>query len=105
MKLLIVLIINLIVIGFNVRVSESAVPSPGVYKLDIPCGTTAPMISALKNKYHENIRYKGLTSVGVMKLYSNKETKTFTVVLETSGFSCLVMAGGYLMEGVDGVDL
>ncbi len=98
--------VNLLVIAFNVHVSEGATPpAPGVYTFNIPCNTPATIADLLDKKYQERLLYKGMARGGVMRFYGNEQTHTFTVSLEANGLSCLVTAGGYLMKQAEGTAL
>lgn len=105
MKAFLIIAIQVLIVGFNVRIGEAATVQPGVYSIRIPCNSTESISAMLRDKYREQLVYKGLAPVGVMRFYANSKTNTFTVALETSGMSCLLIAGTYLTKEVEGTSL
>jgi hypothetical protein len=105
MKAFLIIAIQALIISFNVSVSEAAPVQPGVYSIKVPCNSSETINTMLKDKYREQLVYKGLSPVGIMKFFANTKTNTFTVALETGGMSCLLVAGNYLMKQVEGISL
>lgn len=106
MKTFLIFAINLLVVGFNVHVSEGAVPpKPGFYSLRVPCNTPATVAALVKDKYNEKLVYSGLSQFGVMKFYTNEAKRTFSVSVEGAELACLVTFGNFLMKEAQGTSL
>lgn len=105
MKAFLIIAIQVLIVAFNVRVGEAAPVQPGVFNLKIPCNSTETIDTMLKDKYREQLIYKGLSPVGIMKFYGNTKSNTFSVAVETGGSTCLLIAGNYLMKQAEGISL
>ena len=98
--------LQFLIVAFNVQVTEGApVQKSGYMSLNVPCGNTERMAATLKGTYGEKVFFKGISNLGIMRFYGNDRTRTFSVSLETSGMTCLITAGNFLIKETEGREL
>lgn len=104
MNAILLALVQVLIIGLNVRVSEGATPV-GAIILNVPCGDTQEWSDNLERKYREKVVFKGVSKGGIMKFYVSEANSTFTVAYETGSMTCIVIAGNFLIKEIDGEPL
>ena len=69
------------------------------------CGPRQAIIEQLADRYSEAQRSLGLSREGVVEVWYNEETRTFTILLsKPDGTTCLVSSGEAWMQNVEPLD-